>query len=92
MIDSQGALIATRGDRIHLFDWRRMKSLGAREGMQVGAPGFAIGAFDAHATATSRIIERIAPLLGVAPQDENSRQIEAALQIESLAGKKIEDY
>jgi len=44
------------------------------------------------APATSRIVERIAPLLGVAPQDEKSPQIEAALQIESLAGKKLEDY
>jgi cell division protein FtsI (penicillin-binding protein 3) len=44
------------------------------------------------APATSRIIERIAPLLGVAPQDEKSPQITQALQIESLAGKKIEDY
>lgn len=44
------------------------------------------------APATSRIIQRIAPLLGVAPQDENSPEIKQALQIESLAGKKIEDY
>ncbi|HTW51349.1 MAG TPA: penicillin-binding protein 2 [Stellaceae bacterium] len=40
--------------------------------------------------ATSRIIERIAPLLGVAPQDENSPEIAKALQIESLIGKKLE--
>ncbi|HEU0218017.1 MAG TPA: penicillin-binding protein 2 [Stellaceae bacterium] len=44
------------------------------------------------APATSRIIQRIAPLLGVAPQDENSPEIKQALQIESLVGKKIEDY
>jgi cell division protein FtsI (penicillin-binding protein 3) len=44
------------------------------------------------APATSRIIERIAPILGVAPQDEKSPEITQALQIESLAGKKIEDY
>jgi cell division protein FtsI (penicillin-binding protein 3) len=44
------------------------------------------------APATSRIIQRIAPLLGVAPVDENSPEIVKALQIESLAGKKIEDY
>ena len=44
------------------------------------------------APATSRIIERIAPLLGVAPVDESSPQITQALQIESLAGRKIEDY
>ncbi|HWB50873.1 MAG TPA: penicillin-binding protein 2 [Stellaceae bacterium] len=42
------------------------------------------------APATSRIIERIAPLLGVAPQDENAPEIKQALQIESLAGKKLE--
>jgi cell division protein FtsI (penicillin-binding protein 3) len=40
--------------------------------------------------ATSRIIERIAPLLGVAPQDENSPDVKQALQIESLIGKKFE--
>ena len=40
--------------------------------------------------ATSRIIERIAPLLGVAPQDENSPEIKQGLQIESLVGKKLE--
>jgi cell division protein FtsI (penicillin-binding protein 3) len=40
--------------------------------------------------ATSRIIERIAPLLGVAPQDENSPEIKKGLQIESLVGKKLE--
>ncbi|HXC27015.1 MAG TPA: penicillin-binding protein 2 [Stellaceae bacterium] len=40
--------------------------------------------------ATSRIIERIAPLLGVAPQDENAPEIKNALQIESLVGKKLE--
>ena len=44
------------------------------------------------APATSRIIERIAPLLGVAPQDEKSPEIVKTLQIESLVGKKIEDY
>ena len=42
------------------------------------------------APATSRIIERIAPLLGVAPQDENSPDIKQSLQIESLVGKKLE--
>jgi cell division protein FtsI (penicillin-binding protein 3) len=40
--------------------------------------------------ATSRIIERIAPLLGVAPQDENAPEIKQGLQIESLVGKKLE--
>ncbi|HTZ36114.1 MAG TPA: penicillin-binding protein 2 [Stellaceae bacterium] len=44
------------------------------------------------APATSRIIERIAPLLGVAPVDEQSPEIVKSLQIESLAGRKIEDY
>jgi cell division protein FtsI (penicillin-binding protein 3) len=44
------------------------------------------------APATGRIIQRIAPLLGVAPVDENSPEIVKSLQIESLAGKKIEDY
>ncbi len=44
------------------------------------------------APATSRIVERIAPLLGVAPVDETSPQITQALQIQSLAGKPIEDY
>jgi cell division protein FtsI (penicillin-binding protein 3) len=42
------------------------------------------------APATGRIIERIAPLLGVAPVDENSPEIVKGLQIESLAGKKLE--
>jgi cell division protein FtsI (penicillin-binding protein 3) len=40
--------------------------------------------------ATSRIIERIAPLLGVRPVDENSPEIANSLQIESLVGKKLE--
>lgn len=44
------------------------------------------------APATSRIIQRIAPLLGVTPVDETSPDIVKSLQIESLAGKKIEDY
>jgi cell division protein FtsI (penicillin-binding protein 3) len=44
------------------------------------------------APATSRIIERIAPLLGVTPVDESSPAITQALQIESLVGRKIEDY
>jgi len=42
------------------------------------------------APATSRIIARIAPLLGVAPQDENSPEIKQGLQIDSLMGKKLE--
>jgi cell division protein FtsI (penicillin-binding protein 3) len=42
--------------------------------------------------ATGRIIERIAPLLGVQPVDESSPAVARALTIESLQGKKIEDY
>ncbi len=42
--------------------------------------------------ATGRIIERIAPLLGVAPVDESSPAIEQSLQISSLQGKRIEAY
>jgi cell division protein FtsI (penicillin-binding protein 3) len=44
------------------------------------------------APATSHIIQRIAPLLGVAPVDEKSPELVQALKIESLAGKKIENY
>jgi cell division protein FtsI (penicillin-binding protein 3) len=44
------------------------------------------------APATSRIIQRIAPLLGVAPQDENSPAVKDALAIASLQGKRIESY
>jgi cell division protein FtsI (penicillin-binding protein 3) len=42
--------------------------------------------------ATSRIIQRIAPILGVPPVDEASPQITRALAVESLQGKKIETY
>ncbi|MGH7094047.1 MAG: peptidoglycan D,D-transpeptidase FtsI family protein [Stellaceae bacterium] len=42
--------------------------------------------------ATRRIIERIAPLLGVAPVDESSPAIEDALQVKSLIGKRVEVY
>jgi cell division protein FtsI (penicillin-binding protein 3) len=44
------------------------------------------------APATSRIISRIAPVLGIAPVDESSPAVTQALQVESLAGKRIEDY
>jgi len=44
------------------------------------------------APATGRIIGRIAPLLGVQPVDENSPEVTRALTIESMQGKKIEDY
>jgi len=42
--------------------------------------------------ATKRIIERIAPILGVEPVDEASPAIVDALAIKSLQGKKIEVY
>ncbi|MGE5270956.1 MAG: peptidoglycan D,D-transpeptidase FtsI family protein [Thiohalocapsa sp.] len=42
--------------------------------------------------ATSRIIQRIAPILGVPPVDEASPAITRALAVESLQGKKIETY
>ena len=42
--------------------------------------------------ATSRIIQRIAPILGVPPVDEASPEIKRALAVESLQGKKIETY
>jgi cell division protein FtsI (penicillin-binding protein 3) len=44
------------------------------------------------APATSRIISRIAPLLGITPVDESSPAVTQALQVDSLAGKRIEDY
>jgi cell division protein FtsI (penicillin-binding protein 3) len=46
----------------------------------------------AVAPATSRIIERIAPLLGVQPVDESSPEVQRALMVESLQGKRIEAY
>ncbi len=42
--------------------------------------------------ATSRIIERIAPILGVPPVDESSPAIVQALAVRSLQGKRIEAY
>jgi cell division protein FtsI (penicillin-binding protein 3) len=42
--------------------------------------------------AASRIVQRIAPILGVAPVDEASPDIVRALAIESLQGKRIETY
>jgi cell division protein FtsI (penicillin-binding protein 3) len=42
--------------------------------------------------ATSRVIQRIAPLLGVQPVDEASPAITKALAVESLQGKRIESY
>ena len=44
------------------------------------------------APATSRIVQRIAPLLGVQPVDEASPAVQKALAIESLQGKRIESY
>jgi cell division protein FtsI (penicillin-binding protein 3) len=44
------------------------------------------------APATSRIIQRIAPLLGVQPVDEASPAVQKALAIETLQGKRIESY
>jgi cell division protein FtsI (penicillin-binding protein 3) len=42
--------------------------------------------------ASGRIIERIAPILGVEPVDETSPSIVDALAVKSLQGKKIEAY
>ncbi|HEX3536603.1 MAG TPA: penicillin-binding protein 2 [Stellaceae bacterium] len=44
------------------------------------------------APATSRIVQRIAPLLGVMPVDETSPDIVKALTVDSLQGKRIESY
>jgi cell division protein FtsI (penicillin-binding protein 3) len=44
------------------------------------------------APVTSRVIQRIAPLLGVEPVDESSPEIQRGLAVESLQGKKIEAY
>jgi len=44
------------------------------------------------APATSHIIQRVAPLLGVQPVDENSPEVQRALMVESLQGKRIETY
>ena len=44
------------------------------------------------APATSRIIERIAPLLGVQPVDESAPEVQRALMVESMQGKRIEAY
>jgi cell division protein FtsI (penicillin-binding protein 3) len=42
--------------------------------------------------ATGRIVQRIAPLLGVPPIDDASPEIIQALAVKSLEGKKLEDY
>jgi cell division protein FtsI (penicillin-binding protein 3) len=56
-----------------------------------GSHGYATAGWTA-APAVGRVIERIAPLLGVPPVDESSPQIEHALMVESLQGKHIEAY
>jgi cell division protein FtsI (penicillin-binding protein 3) len=53
--------------------------------------GYATGGWTA-APATSRIIQRIAPLLGVQPVDESSPDVQRALMVESLQGRRIEAY
>jgi cell division protein FtsI (penicillin-binding protein 3) len=53
--------------------------------------GYATAGWTA-APAVGRVIERIAPLLGIAPVDESSPAIEHALMVESLQGKHIEAY
>jgi cell division protein FtsI (penicillin-binding protein 3) len=42
--------------------------------------------------ATSRIIQRVGPILGVQPVDEASPAVVRALTVESLQGKRIETY
>lgn len=42
--------------------------------------------------ATSRLVQRIAPILGVTPVDEASPAVVKALTVESLQGKHIEAY
>jgi cell division protein FtsI (penicillin-binding protein 3) len=44
------------------------------------------------APATSRIVQRIAPLLGVQPVDEASPEIQRALTVDTLQGKRLEAY
>jgi cell division protein FtsI (penicillin-binding protein 3) len=44
------------------------------------------------APVTSRVIQRIAPLLGVRPVDEASPEVQRALMVESLQGKRLENY
>jgi cell division protein FtsI (penicillin-binding protein 3) len=44
------------------------------------------------APATSRIVQRIAPVLGVQPVDESSPEVQRALIVESLQGKRLEAY
>jgi cell division protein FtsI (penicillin-binding protein 3) len=53
--------------------------------------GYATAGWTA-APATGRVIQRIAPLLGIEPVDENSPAIVEGLQVGSLQGEKIENY
>jgi len=53
--------------------------------------GYATGGWTA-APAASRIIQRIAPLLGVQPVDEASPEIQQALAVETLQGRRVENY
>jgi cell division protein FtsI (penicillin-binding protein 3) len=53
--------------------------------------GYATGGWTA-APATSRVIQRIAPLLDVQPVDEASPEIQQAVAVESLQGKRLENY
>lgn len=53
--------------------------------------GYATAGWTA-APATSRIIQRIGPILGVQPVDEASPAVVRALTVESLQGKRIDSY
>jgi cell division protein FtsI (penicillin-binding protein 3) len=44
------------------------------------------------APATSRIVQRMAPLVGVQPVDEAAPEIQRALMVDSLQGKRLEAY
>src|SRR5215472_15451818 len=53
--------------------------------------GYATGGWTAS-PAASRSIQRIAPLLGVQPVDEASPEIQQALAVETLQGRRVENY
>ncbi|HEX2150947.1 MAG TPA: penicillin-binding protein 2 [Stellaceae bacterium] len=53
--------------------------------------GYATAGWTA-APASSRIIQRIGPILGVQPVDEASPAVVRALTVESLQGKRVESY
>ena len=53
--------------------------------------GYATGGWTA-APATSRVIQRIAPLLDVQPIDEALPEIQQVLAVASLQGKRLENY